>query len=105
MIPSGLEFLILSLAAFRVFRIISQDDMPVMVRWRNAFVGAELEAGVWAFRHPTLAHFIGCAWCLGFWIALAISAAWWLAPHWTIVACLPFAVSAAVGVAGHFLTA
>lgn len=104
MIPSPWQFVLLALAVYRLWRFCAEDDMPVLVRWRNSIVGAELNAGVWTFRRPTIAHGIQCPWCLGAWLAITATACWWLSPHWTIVACLPFAVSAAVGVAGHFLT-
>lgn len=104
MIPSPWQFVILALAVYRLWRFCAEDDMPVLVRCRNAVVGAELSAGVWTFRRPTLAHWLQCPWCAGAHFSAVALACFWLSPHWTLVACLPFAVSAAVGVAGHFLS-
>jgi hypothetical protein len=96
-IPAPWQFVLLALAAYRAWRLIGIDDITAGLRDR--VIGRTLyETGSDpdAYR-PTLDKLIGCPWCLGAWIALAVTAAWWAAPHWTLIVCVPFAVSAAVG--------
>lgn len=103
MIPSLWQFVLLTLAVYRLWRLAAIDDMPWLVTARNRLVGAQLTAGVWTFRRPALAHMIGCPWCLGWWFTLAATAAWWGAPHATLVAAIPFAAATVVGGLGHHL--
>lgn len=94
MIPSPWQFALLALAVYRAWRFCAEDDMPVLVRWRNTIVGAELTAGVWSFRRPTLAHLISCPFCLGAHISAGIYLLWIWHPHWVLVLATPFALSA-----------
>lgn len=91
-VPGWWAFVLLALAAFRLFRLIAEDSL--LDRPRDALTGrlgekAEL--------------FVVCPWCLGFWI----TAGWWLAwlvwPHWALVAATPLALSATVGLAASRL--
>lgn len=96
MIPSPWQFVILALASYRIWRLIAEDDPPPLPEWRNRLVGAQETAGVWTFRRPTLAHMIQCPFCSGFHIAWIVTVCWWIQPHWTLDAALPFALSAAL---------
>lgn len=85
-VPDWWAFVLLALAAFRVFRLIAED--AILDRPRDRVTGRLGEKSE---------LFIVCPWCLGFWIALA----WWLAwipwPHGTLVVATPAALSAIVG--------
>jgi Protein of unknown function (DUF1360) len=100
-VPDWWEALLLALAAYRVWHLVADDtifDVPRarLLRLGNWRVeGDPVPAGYRRF----LGDFIDCAWCLGFWIALAWWAAWQAWPHATLVAATPFALSAAVGFA------
>jgi hypothetical protein len=96
-VPDWYQLLLLSLAAYRTFRLLSEDTILDGVRVR--LVGLK----GWREGTPTppgyrlrVAEFVTCAFCLGAWVSLG----WWLAfqmwPHGTVVAAVPFAVSAAV---------
>lgn len=50
-----------------------------------------------------LALWLTCPWCCGFWLALAWWAAWLLFDHWTLVAAVPWALSALVGLVAKHL--
>ena len=95
MIPSPWEWALLALAAFRIWKLIADDallDRPrVWVLARLPDGKAEL--------------FIVCPWCLGWWLSLAWVVAFWLWPHGAVVAAVPFAVSAAVGLIASALSA
>jgi hypothetical protein len=96
-IPNWFEFALLSLAAYRVFRLLSEDT--VLDRPREYVVGLS----GWQEGRPTppgyrvrLAEFLLCSSCFGFWISVA----WWLSyqlwEYGTVVAAVPFAISTVV---------
>jgi len=96
-IPNWFEFALLSLAAYRVFRLLSEDT--VLDRPREYVVGLS----GWTEGRPTppgyrvrLAEFLLCSSCFGFWISVA----WWLSyqlwEYGTVVAAVPFAISTVV---------
>lgn len=97
MFPSPLALVVLILAAFRLWRLLAEDDLPPLARARDWLTGAQREDGEWSFRRPTLAHFLACPYCLGAWVSLAVYAAWLSAPVPTLYAMTPFAISGAVG--------
>lgn len=96
-IPDWWELTLLSLAAYRVFRLLSEDTI---LDWpRNYLVGLS----GWQEGRPTppgyrvrLAEFLLCSSCFGFWASVA----WWLSyqlwEYGTIVAAVPFAISTVV---------
>lgn len=119
MIPEPWEFAALALAAFRLARLVGWDDFPPVARARawlsgevvtttatlNARMGVSAEAltAVVSYRRPTLAHFLGCAYCQGAWIAGAVYGAWVAYPRATLYAAAPLALSAAVGIVARNL--
>ena len=97
-IPDWWEFVLLTLAAFRVWRLISEDTIlerprryvtGLPQRWKE---GDALPKGYREY----LAIFIECPWCAGFWISVAWWGAWQIWPHGAVVAAVPFAISALV---------
>ena len=84
MIPSPWEFVLLALAAYRVWKLVAEDTILDPLRSRVTFTKTEAE-------------FLTCPWCLGAWIGLTWTAAWWIWDYPTLVAAVPFAVSVAVG--------
>jgi hypothetical protein len=86
MIPAPWEFALLALAAWRLWLLIAEDTITEPARRR--FVTG----------HRWREDLIECPYCLGAWISFAWVAAFWLWPHGTLVAAVPLAVSAAVGV-------
>jgi hypothetical protein len=89
MIPSVFEFILLALAAFRLWKLIGDDAILDVPRDRLL----ERVSEGWTY-------FVTCPWCLGAWSALA----WWLAwiawPYGAVVVAVPFALSAVVGYLG-----
>lgn len=71
MIPSALQFLLLSLAAYRAWRLIAEDDITEGIRrWfcglpRN-WKGGDFPKGY----REKWALFINCPWCAGAWVSL-----------------------------------
>lgn len=113
MIPHPLACVVLVLAAYRWTRLLGWDDLPPILRARAWALGEAVHvsgssnsaAGLTSeqpyitvtYRRPLLAHFVHCAFCLGFWVSCLTYAAWLLWPRPTLYAAGAFALSAAVG--------
>ena len=105
-IPNWYEIILLALAAFRVWRLLAEDD--ILDRPRRYVTRLPRS---WQPDDPlgmryraSLAAFISCPWCLGFWIVVAFWAAWQAWPHAVLVISVPLAVSAVVGALGSVLS-
>lgn len=83
--PTLPESVLLAAAAYRTWRLLSIDT--ILDRPRDWLLHGR----------PGLDAFVACPWCLGFWV----SAAWWgfwaVDPELSLVATVPWAISAAVG--------
>ena len=97
--PDWWTLLLLGLAAYRLFRLISEDTiMDIPRAWLVALPfnwkpGQRIPGGY----RQRLAEFLVCPWCLGFWISLALWGAWQLWPHGTLVVSGLLALSTLVG--------
>lgn len=89
--PGTFELVVLILAAYRVWRLLALDELLDPIR--DPLLGLKGDD----FARPALARFLGCPFCFGFWISLAIYGAWLSAPRPTLYAMAPFAISGAVG--------
>lgn len=96
--PDWYELVLLSLAVFRVYRLLAEDT--ILDRPRAWLLGL----GLWHEGQPiprsyraTLGEFITCGWCLGLWISFAAWGCWWLAEDVTVAISVPLAISAIVG--------
>lgn len=110
MIPAWWPALIIGLGAFRIVRLIGWDDLPPILRLRKRLTGEQVryrpteERGpVYSYRRPTLAHFIACPYCVGWWVALAAYGLWIQWPHGTVYVLAPFALSAFIGLVARNL--
>jgi hypothetical protein len=82
-IPSWWTFLLLALAAWRIWRLLAYDTILDPIRTRLV-------------RTEKQETFLQCPFCVGFWVALAWWVLWCAWPHWTLVVAVPFALSAVV---------
>lgn len=78
MIPPVFQFVLMFLVAYRVWRLLSEDD--ILERPRKWVVRLPLN---WEEGDPIpkeyraeLAAFINCPWCLGFWVSGIVYAVW-----------------------------
>ena len=98
-VPNWYGLALLALAAWRVFQLISDDDiLDRPRRWLLRLDPAWEKEGDdvgdnYRFEWGT---FITCPYCAGFWIALGWWGAWQIWPHGALVAATPFALSAGV---------
>ena len=96
-IPNWWETLLLTLAAYRVFRLLAEDT--ILDNPRSWLVGLS----GWKAGQPTpvsyrawMAEFITCSACFGFYVSLFLWGAYQAWPHGTVVVAVPFAISTAV---------
>lgn len=81
-VPSWWPFLLLALAAWRIWRLLAHDTILDPVRQRIVRPESKQE------------EFLQCPFCAGFWVALAWWVLWCAWPHWALVVAVPFALSA-----------
>lgn len=85
-VPQWWSATLLALATFRCVRLVGWDDLTASWRlWVRRRLGKGAET------------FVSCPWCVGWWITLGWWAAWQIWPHGTLVAAVPFALAAVVG--------
>lgn len=120
------ELVVLSLAAFRLTRLLGWDELTVPLRaWATRIPDREynsaaqfienlkasgvdpwgdesehraglLKLGITRRRYY-VAKLVRCAWCAGFWISTATWVAWSVEPRVTLWLAVPLALSALVG--------
>ena len=84
-VPGVWAFALLALATFRTWKLLAEDTILDRPR---AFL----------IRSEAVSEFVSCPWCFGFWIALAWADAWINWPHGTLIATIPFALSAVLAI-------
>lgn len=119
MIPMWWQTVVLGLAGYRISRLVGWDDFPPIQRirqWatgetlytrgssnsRQGLTNEPLEAAI-AYDRPMLEHFLHCAYCTGWWVALAEYAGWLYDRHWTMLVAYPFALAAIPGLVARNL--
>ena len=98
-IPDWYEIILLSLAAWRIFQLIAVDSILDRPRRYVTRLGKKWEKEGDALPkeyREKWALFLQCPYCLGFWIGLAWWGAWLIWPYETLVAAVPFVISAGV---------
>jgi hypothetical protein len=98
-IPDWYEIILLSLAAWRIFQLIAFDSILDQPRRYVTRLGKKWEKEGDALPkeyREKWALFLQCPYCLGFWLGLAWWGAWLIWPYETLVAAVPFVISAGV---------
>lgn len=98
-IPDWWTALLLALAAWRTFRLLSEDTILDRPRaWLLGYSGWKEGESLPPTLREGLSEFVTCPYCLGFWVSLGWWGAWQAWPHATVVVAVPLAVSAVVGI-------
>lgn len=96
-IPDWYTIALLAAAAYRVFRLLSEDTILDGPRaWVLGYSGWKEGRPLPDSYRTKAAEFVSCPACLGAWCSLAFVASWWLWPHGTTVVSVPLAVSTMV---------
>ena len=111
MIPSPWVGLLMALAVFRLTRLVGWDDFPPVARLRARATGMrehydstiDRDHPIIRHKHPMLEHWLGCPYCVGFWIGLAVYLLWLFFPTEVMYGCMPFALNGAVGIIARML--
>ena len=96
-VPDWWQFALLSAAAFRVFRLLSEDTILDRPRaWLLGYTGWQEGQKLPDSYRTKWGEFVTCRWCLGFHCSIAFWVAWLIWPHATTVVAVPLAVSTAL---------
>jgi len=98
-VPDWYEIILLSLAAWRIFQLIAFDSILDQPRRYVTRLGKKWEKEGDALPkeyREKWALFLQCPYCLGFWLGLVWWGAWLIWPYETLVAAVPFVISAGV---------
>lgn len=101
--PAWWPFVLLTLAAYRVWRIAARDS--ITEKAREAVTGYDDQHAPPlkdADRRPSavrvyLSALIRCPWCLGFYVSVAAYGLWWAWPTVTLALATPLAISTLLG--------
>lgn len=102
-LPPPYVAVVLVLASYRITRLLGWDAFPPIAKLRDRLLKKRTGRGddgrqTVAFGRPTLAQGWECPYCQGFWTGLVVWAAWLVLPTVVLVACIPFALNALVGI-------
>lgn len=86
------SFLILSLATFRVSRLLTTD-----------VIFEDLRDRIWKKFSPLtkFGYLFTCIWCMSVWVALVLVICYTIIPTVTLLVALPLAFSAVAGLVAH----
>ena len=118
-LPPPWAAIVLTLATFRLLRLIGWDTFPPIAELRGWILGEdwsetdkhaeregfqkwELRSKVRSDGHPKgerwmLADLVGCPFCLGLYLSVAVYVLWLWQPTVVMYGSAPFALSAAIG--------
>jgi hypothetical protein len=112
-VPNWYALALLAAAAWRVWHLLAHDSILDWPRrrvlrldpdWRSDAKPGQPGYDPGNDYRLKWALFLTCFYCAGFWIGAAWWAAFEITQHWTLVAAVPFAISALVVAAGKTLT-
>ena len=97
-VPSWWEALLLALAAWRIFRLLAEDEILNRPRRWALNLDRDWEEGDDPNEDYRFAWgaWLTCPYCAGFWISLVWWGAWMIWPHGTVVAAVPLAINVVV---------
>jgi len=94
----GLRLAVQAAAAYRITRLIQEDQLPPLPRLRQKMTDRLMADGLTGLEGE-LIYMVNCPWCLGFWVSVAVPAAAPPPPRLWRPLATALALSAAVGLA------
>lgn len=94
------DFVVLSLATYRLTRLFIDDD--IMHWFRLYWFEIHLDEMMETYLEPRpgrewLAKLFSCYWCLGFWMSILVFTGYCYNVYYATIICVPLALSAVVG--------
>jgi len=88
------DFIILSLAVWRLSSLLVEEDGPwcVFSRLRH-FAGVRVDEDGRAYGLNELGYMLSCIWCTSLLIAFSWFIFWLISPRWSVFTALPFALT------------
>lgn len=99
-IPDWWGFVLLSLGAYRIWRLLAEDTILERPRRWLVRLGPNWRSEgdpVPDNYREYIALFLMCPFCLGAWVSLTVWGSWQFWPQTTTAVLVPFAISAVVG--------
>ena len=93
---SVVSMLVLVLACWRLTSLIVQEDGPfrIFAKFRYWIGVRQVEGSTTPYGTNVVAEGLSCIWCCSVWVGVALVVAYVLDPALTVLASLPFALSA-----------
>lgn len=100
-----LDLVVLSLAVFRVARLVGWDK--ITQRWRSRLIGYTDQGNrnAWPANHRTIGELIQCPFCFSAYVGVAAWVCFRQWPHATMLIAWPLAIMAVAGLVGKNLDA
>jgi hypothetical protein len=95
----GVKLAVQAAAAYRITRLVQEDDLPPLPELRRWMNSAVAQGSVKGRFGEELIYMVNCPWCLGFWVSAAVLLADAIAPRLWRPLATALALSAAVGLA------
>lgn len=95
----GIRLAVQAAAAYRITRLIQQDQLPPLPRLRERMNDVLTREDPPTALQGELIYMVNCPWCLGFWVSVAVLIADAVAPRLWRPLATALALSAAVGLA------
>lgn len=102
---NGVKLAVQAAAAYRITRLIQEDDLPPLPQLRERMNAATVKRAGQDALTPSdavkaeLTYMVNCPWCLGFWVSVAVLLADAAVPRLWRPLATALALSAAVGLA------
>ena len=96
-IPSPWAAIVLTLATFRLLRLIGWDTFPPIVAVRDWLLGTVYLDGQAIEDEGWLGELWRCPFCLGLYLSVVVYLLWLWQPTVVLYGAAPFALSAAIG--------
>jgi hypothetical protein len=98
-VMSGIRLAVQAAAAYRITRLVQEDQLPPLPRLRQRMNDALVQDEPPSALQGELIYMVNCPWCLGFWVSVAVLIADAVAPRLWRPLATALALSAAVGLA------
>lgn len=93
---SVVSILVLVLACWRLTSLLVQENGPfkMFAKFRHLIGVRYIQGSTTPYGTNVIAELLSCAWCCSIWFGATLTIAYFIKPELTVLASLPFALSA-----------